>query len=93
MAHAPSSSDSWANFSREIGSTIQRLRVARGLSQERVAYQAGLSRYTFQKLEKGESRPGSPANPTIQTLLAISQVLEVQLDDLLPRLAPDLTVR
>jgi transcriptional regulator with XRE-family HTH domain len=93
MAHAPSSSDSWANFSREIGSTIQRLRVARGLSQERVAYQAGLSRYTFQKLEKGESRPGSPTNPTIQTLLAISQVLEVQLDDLLPRLAPDLTVR
>lgn len=72
---------------------MQRVRVLRGLSQERVAYHAGLSRYTYQKLEKGEPRPGSPANPSVRTLLAVAQVLEVTLADLLPTQAPDLTAR
>ncbi len=31
-----------------------------------MAYRAGLTRYTYQKYEKGESRPGHPANPTLQ---------------------------
>ncbi|RWR16197.1 XRE family transcriptional regulator [Microbacterium enclense] len=93
MPRTPSSSDSWESFSLHLGSRIQRERVARGLSQERVAYQAGLSRYTYQKLEKGESRPGMPANPTVKTLLAIAQVLDLTLAELLPRDVPDLTAR
>lgn len=93
MPRTPSSSDSWESFSLQLGSRIQRERVARGLSQERVAYQAGLSRYTYQKLEKGESRPGMPANPTVKTLLAIAQVLDLTLADLLPSDVPDLTAR
>lgn len=72
---------------------MQRVRMLRGFSQERVAYHAGLSRYTYQKLEKGESRPGTPANPSVRTLLAVAQVLEVALTDLLPNDAPDLTAR
>ncbi|MDY0909515.1 helix-turn-helix domain-containing protein [Microbacterium sp. CFBP9034] len=83
----------WDSFAREIGTNIQRHRVARGFSQDRVAYEANLSRYTYQKLEKGESRPGTPANPRLMTLLAISQVLRVTLDDLLPPTVPDLTAR
>lgn len=83
----------WDTFAREIGTKIQRCRVDRGFSQDRVAYEANLSRYTYQKLEKGESRPGTPANPRLMTLLAISQVLGVHLEDLLPADVPDLTAR
>ncbi|WP_307785415.1 helix-turn-helix transcriptional regulator [Microbacterium hibisci] len=83
----------WESYARDIGNNIQRRRVERGYSQERVAYEARLSRYTYQKLEKGESRPGDPANPRLQTLLAIAQVLEIELTDLLPATAPDLAAR
>ena len=64
-----------------------------GLSQEAVAYRAGLTRYTYQKYEKGESRPGSPINPSLRSLLAIAQVLEVELGALLPGDVPDLRSR
>lgn len=67
--------------------------MARGYSQDRVAYEANLSRYTYQKLEKGESRPGTPANPTVRTLLAVAQVLGIGLAEILPEGVPDLTVR
>ena len=80
----------WAAFVRELGTNIQRLRVARKLSQEQVAYAAGLSRYTFQKFEKGESMPGTPANPSLRNIMAIAQVLEVDLNELLPCAWPDM---
>lgn len=53
----------WAAYARTLGTSIQRARLERGLSQEQVAYAAGLSRYTFQKFEKGESMPDTPARP------------------------------
>lgn len=83
----------WVVYARELGHNIQRERARAGYTQDRVAYEAGLSRYTYQKLEKGESRPGTPANPTIKTLLAVAQVLGVELMDLLPAEAPDLTLQ
>ena len=83
----------WEGYAREIGTNMQRLRAARGFSQDRVAYEANLSRYTYQKLEKGESRPGTPANPRLMTLLAIAQVLTVELEQLLPQTTPDLKAR
>lgn len=85
-------SPEWAAFTRELGVNIQRLRDARGLSQEDVAYAAGLSRYTFQKFEKGESAPGTPANPSLHNVMAIAQALSVGLDELLPGDWPELTV-
>lgn len=85
--------EAWDAYARDLGHNIQRERARVGYSQDRVAYEAGLSRYTYQKLEKGESRPGTPANPTVKTLLAIAQVLGVDLTDLLPARTPDLTLR
>jgi len=90
---ASSSNPEWDAYARAIGTNIQRQRVARGYSQDRVAYEANLSRYTYQKLEKGESRPGTSANPTVRTLLAVAQVLGVGLAEILPGDAPDLSVR
>ncbi|MEV7758001.1 helix-turn-helix domain-containing protein [Microbacterium sp. NPDC089180] len=93
MGSASSSNPEWDAYARAIGTNIQRQRIARGYSQDRVAYEANLSRYTYQKLEKGESRPGTPANPTVRTLLAVAQVLGVGLAEILPGDAPDLSVR
>ena len=78
-------------FARALGINLQRLRLERGLSQERLAHMAGLSAYTYQKFEKGESKPGTPMNPRLFTFMAIAQVLEVSLEQLLPRDWPDLS--
>lgn len=74
----------WEEFGREIGVRLQRARERAGLSQERTAHLAGIASYTYQKFEKGESRPGSPLNPRLSTLIALCRVLDLQLEDLLP---------
>lgn len=74
-----------------MGVALQRLRLERGLSQERLAHMAGISSYTYQKFEKGESKPGTPMNPRLFTLLSLAEVLEVSLEDLVPSDWPDLT--
>ena len=64
----------------------QRLRLLRaqtGLSQESVAHRAGLSAYTYQKFEKGESKPGTPMNPRLFTLIALAKVFEIDVADLI----------
>lgn len=83
----------WSEYAGHLATNLQRLRLERGLSQEDVAYRSGLTRYTYQKYEKGESKPGTPANPTIRTLLAMSQALGVELTEILPPDAPDLRLR
>ncbi len=80
---------SWETYARELGHNLHRARMARDLSQERVAHLAGLAGYTYQKFEKGESRPGTPMNPRLNTLIALSQVLEVPLVELLPDFDPE----
>lgn len=88
-----SEDESWSDYAAQIASNLRRLRAEAGLSQEDVAYRSGLTRYTYQKYEKGESKPGTPANPTIRTLLAMSQALDVELTEILPPHAPDLRLR
>lgn len=85
-------SPAWERFARELGVNLQRARQARGLSQERVAHAAGIAPYTYQKFEKGESKPGTPLNPRLANLVALAQVLEIDLADLLPRPLPDIAV-
>jgi transcriptional regulator with XRE-family HTH domain len=80
-----------ADYARALGVNLQRLRRKRGLSQERLAHMAGISAYTYQKFEKGESRPGMPMNPRLFTLIAIAQVLGTTIEELLPARTPDLT--
>ena len=94
MAKRTQPADSaWSDYAGEIATNLRRLRQEAGLSQEDVAYRSGLTRYTYQKYEKGESKPGAPANPTIRTLLAMSQALGVSLMDILPAKIPDLRLR
>jgi len=78
----------WDEFGREIGLRLQRARERHGLSQERTAHLAGIAAYTYQKFEKGESRPGSPLNPRLSTLVALCHVLDLSLSDLIPERTP-----
>lgn len=82
---------SWAAYARELGINIRRERIKQGLTQEQLAYTANISRFSYQQLEKGESRPGTPANPSLKNIMALAQVLKVPLTKLLPDNCPDLT--
>lgn len=80
-----SSNDAWSDYVREIGLALQRARVAAGLSQEDVAHAAGISSFTYRKLEHGQSNPGTPANPRLRTLAALADVLGVDVRELMQR--------
>ncbi|GAB2701613.1 helix-turn-helix domain-containing protein [Microbacterium marinum] len=91
MTRSPRTPATWEQYARELGHRLQRLRHEAELSQDAVAYRANLSRYTYQEFEKGESRPGTPANPSVRSLLAIAQALDTDLAAILPQWTPDLT--
>ncbi len=76
--------EEWAQYVRELGELIKGVRESRNLSQERVAFASGLAKYTFQRIEKGLSNKNEPANPTLLTLVAIANTLEVPLGKILP---------
>lgn len=80
----------WTTYVAALAERLRTLRIARGLTQEEVAYAAGLSRATYQRYERPEPGAGLPANPDLRYMMAIAQVFEVSLDDLLPAPWPDL---
>lgn len=70
-------------LSLKLGRRLRDLREERGMTQEQVASGAGIATFTYQKFEKGESRPGSPMNPELYTLNALCKVFAIELSDLL----------
>lgn len=88
-----SGDEEWRRFAADLGLQIHRLRVSKGLSQEAVAYRAGLTRFTYQRYERGEAQSGAPSNPTLRTLLALTQVFDVTIEELVPAKHPDVTTR
>lgn len=92
MSKAPNAQDSeWTTYAKRLGIELNRERHRCGYSQERLAYAAGLTRSHYQQLEKGESAPGTPANPRLKTLISLAQALGLTLEELLPDGIPDLT--
>jgi len=79
----PIGDEQWALFAKRLGRAMSRHRVDLGMTQEDLAYSAGISRYTYQKFEKGESRPDSPANPSLRNVMAIATVLDIPLESLI----------
>ncbi|MGO1317115.1 MULTISPECIES: helix-turn-helix transcriptional regulator [Microbacteriaceae] len=74
-----------ADDARRLGSSIKRLREARGLTQEQVAYTAGLTRAHYALIETGQSssrRAGTHANPKLSTVAAIAAVLDIPMTEL-----------
>lgn len=62
---------------RRLGGAIRARREAAPLSQEAVAFAAGVSVRHYQKIEGGQT------NPAFLTLLQIADALEMRLPDLL----------
>jgi len=61
-----------------ITKTLRKLRVARGLSQEKLARLADVANNTIIKIEAGKNQ-----NPTLDTLKKIAKALDVSIDDLI----------
>lgn len=84
--------EAWTEYTRELGFNLHRARILKDISQERLAHKAGISANTYQRYEKGQSRPGTPMNPHLATIIALCQALDVRLTEILPLEAPDMTV-
>jgi len=61
---------------RKVGARIREFRKERKLSQEALAFDAGLAVNSIATIERGE------ANPSVAVLLAISRALKVRVRDL-----------
>lgn len=56
-----------------VGRNIRRIRVAKGVSQERLAFDSGVDRSYLGGIERGEE------NPTVDVLERVAATLEVPL--------------
>lgn len=69
-----------------LGVTLRHLRNARGLSQESLAYQAGITKNQLQLIEAGRAsgrkEDGGPSNPRMATLSGLARVLGVSVAEL-----------
>lgn len=83
MEHTKDDTPDFGDYSQRLGYRLRDLRRERGLSQEAVAHRAGIALYTYQKFEKGESKPGTPMNPTYHTLLSLAWVFDLPVTELL----------
>ncbi|TDL46363.1 helix-turn-helix domain-containing protein [Microbacterium oleivorans] len=70
-----------------LGLSLRRLRGAKGLSQESLAHQAGITKNQLQLIETGRAsgRKGEsgPSNPRMATLVGLASVLELDVSELL----------
>lgn len=76
-------SEQYEYYVLRLSDRLRNLRQEKKLSQEEVAYRSGISAYTYQKFEKGESKPGTPMNPRLDTLLSLARTFDVDVRDLL----------
>ncbi len=62
---------------RQVGTTVRRLRLERGWSQDALSDRSGLHRAHIGEIERGET------NVTLQTLKTLADTLKVRMTDLL----------
>ena len=63
---------------QNLAKNIERLRKAKGLSQEKLARLADVANNTLIKMESGENQ-----NPTLDTLKKVAKALDVSVDELI----------
>lgn len=71
----------------QLGAALRRLRNDSGLSQEALAYQAGITKNQLQLIEAGRStgrkEGAGPSNPRMATLVGLSGVLGISVAQLM----------
>ena len=61
-----------------IADNLRKARKKKGLSQDKLAREAGVAYNTVVKIESGENK-----NPTIDTLRSIARALDISVDNLI----------
>lgn len=79
---------SWGEAdARRFGAALRRLRAERGLSQETLAFRAGVTKNQVQLIEAGRSSgrkdADGPSNPRLSTLAGLADVLGMSVSALL----------
>lgn len=79
---------SWTeDEAKRLGDAVRRLRTDRELSQETLAFTAGVTKNQLQLIEagRGSGRKGTqgPSNPRLSTLTGLASVLQVKVSELL----------
>ena len=64
------------NIQKQFGERVRELRLAKGLSQEELAFRAGVHRTYLGGIERGER------NPSLKNIAAIAKALDVSLSQL-----------
>lgn len=80
----------WEDYIKSIGENLRRYRKQLKLSQAEVARAAKISKVQYQRIESGGFNDSLSPNPTSRTLIALAEVLDVDLEHLLPKPWPDL---
>ncbi|WP_422114731.1 helix-turn-helix domain-containing protein [Brachybacterium sp. UNK5269] len=80
----------WTNEdATRLGDTLRALRKQRGLTQEGLAYPAGLTKNSLQLLEAGRGSgrkdSTSPSNPRMATLTSLAGALGMSVSQLLSK--------
>lgn len=74
----------WASYGYVFGQRLLRLRTMRGLSQDRLAELASVSRNQISNLERNDNNGKSPADPSLSTVYRLARALHVPPAVLLP---------
>ncbi len=69
-----------------ISQFIQKLRTNKGLSQEAIAQQIGVSRPTYAQIEQGEH------DLTVEEARKLADIFELSLEDFLAERMPNITI-
>ncbi len=67
-----------SDSSVKIGKAIRKIREEKGITQEKLALEAGLNRAYIGYIERGER------NPTTKTISKVAKALKISASDLLP---------
>lgn len=89
MITVPTESPLEAQLALALANRLRDLRTAAGLTQEKAAERAGLSRNHYQLLESGLSDRAkrTPANPRLSTILDLAKALNCDVADLVTNLS------
>ena len=76
---------------QRLGSLLQSHRADLGITQEKVALAADLSRQHYQQMEYGYSDRATrnPSNPKLRSLMSVVAILEIPREEVLKALWPD----
>lgn len=74
----------WPRYGYTLAVNLRQLRLERGLTQEKLAHLAGMSRSSISNLERNESNQARSVDPTMSTIYRLSAALQVTPSELFP---------